>query len=280
MADHANMALNDPGGTTVSQNVLHRRNLTKIDDHDHTTGKGVTIGPAVLAAILADGTSGDFADYVKAALAVTPADAVFADIVGVDITIGATNSKVPFATTTDENPVNQHFESAANLTGTVSKVASSAAVVGVGTAFTTELTVGQLISIPGTAAETFAVTVITDNTHLTLSAVAANSASGQTAARLNNGLVCRKAGRYAGIFSAGFTAVSSGTRTLEVLVNDAVGPHAKMVYTVGAVSLAGQVAFVANLSQWDVVQPRIASTEASSPFTTPRFSWTYLGATS
>ena len=46
-----------------------------------------------------------------------------------------------------------HFTSAANLTGTVAKAAASATLTGTGTAFTTELAVGQIISVPGTAAE-------------------------------------------------------------------------------------------------------------------------------
>lgn len=78
-----------------------------------------------------------------------------------------------------------HFTSAANLTGTVAKTASSAAIVGTGTSFTTELTVNQVISIPGTAAEIGVVKLITDNTHLTLWQTMANTASGQTATRKN-----------------------------------------------------------------------------------------------
>lgn len=280
MAEFTNMGLDVPGVSTSNRTTVDRRNLTKIDAHDHTTGKGVSIATAVLAAIVADGTSGDFSDQVIAVLNAVQADAIYGDIAGIDLTIAATTSLVPMATTDDENPVSQHFTSAAALTGTVAKVASSAAVVGTGTAFTTELTVGQMISIPGTAAETFVVTAIADNTHLTLSANAANSATGQTATRLNNGFACRKAGRYRMVFSAGLTAVSSGTRTLDILINGVLAKHAHKIVAIAAVNLAQQVETEVNLALYDYVQPRIASSEASSPFTSPRFSWTFLGAVS
>lgn len=76
-----------------------------------------------------------------------------------------------------------HFTSEANLTGTVQKTASSAAIVGTTTLFTSELTVNQVISIPGTATEIGVVKQITDDTHLTLWQTMANNASGQTATR-------------------------------------------------------------------------------------------------
>jgi len=80
---------------------------------------------------------------------------------------------------------NYHFTSAANLTGTVTKTATSAAIVGSGTSFLSELSVNQVISIPGTETEIGVVKSITDNTHLTLWQTMANSASGQTARRRN-----------------------------------------------------------------------------------------------
>lgn len=76
-----------------------------------------------------------------------------------------------------------HFVSDANLTGTVTKTAASPNIVGVGTSFTTELTVNQVISIPGTATEVGVVKTITDNTNLVLWTNMANTASGQTATR-------------------------------------------------------------------------------------------------
>lgn len=67
------------------------------------------------------------------------------------------------------------------LSGTVQKTSGSAAIVGTGTSFTTELVVGQQISIPGGGGtDTKIVSVITNNTNLTLTTTCANSASGQT----------------------------------------------------------------------------------------------------
>src|SRR6185437_14101347 len=63
---------------------------------------------------------------------------------------------------------NQHFTSAANLTGTLQKTSGSTAIVGTSTLFTTELSVGQVISVPGTAAEVAVVIAIADATHLTV----------------------------------------------------------------------------------------------------------------
>lgn len=68
-----------------------------------------------------------------------------------------------------------------SLSGTVTKTQSSAAVVGVNTAFLSELRVGAVLSIPGTAVEYFVVTAIASDTALTLDAAAQNSASAQTA---------------------------------------------------------------------------------------------------
>lgn len=91
----------------------------------------------------------------------------------------------------------QHYTSAAALTGTVAKTSGSAAIVGTSTLFTSQLSVGQLIDIPGTATERRVVTSITDDTHLTVNANLANTASGQTVTRVNSGLVARTAGVYA-----------------------------------------------------------------------------------
>lgn len=79
-----------------------------------------------------------------------------------------------------------HFTSTAALTGTVTKTSGNVTIVGSSTLFTTELTVNQVISIPGTATEFFVVKVITDNTHIDVWAAPANTASGQTATRRND----------------------------------------------------------------------------------------------
>lgn len=70
------------------------------------------------------------------------------------------------------------------LTGTVTKTASSATVAGVGTAFLSELSVGMVISIPGTAVERGIITAIASDASLTCAANFANTASGQTASRV------------------------------------------------------------------------------------------------
>lgn len=110
-----------------------------------------------------------------------------------------------------------HFTSAAALTGTVTKAATSDQIVGSSTLFTSELSVNQVISIPGTAVEWFVVKSIEDDTHLTTWAAAANSASGQTATRRNEALAipAGKAGKY----SIVGTSFSSGTGAIYIIKN-------------------------------------------------------------
>lgn len=68
-------------------------------------------------------------------------------------------------------PFRLYSTSTAQLTGTVSRTSGLATLVGVGTLFLAELSVGQLIRVPnGTGEEVRKVTVITDNTHLTVDA--------------------------------------------------------------------------------------------------------------
>lgn len=115
-----------------------------------------------------------------------------------------------FGATDVDDSDNQHYSSDANLTGTVQKTAASAAVVGTSTLFTSELSVGQIILIPGTANEKRVVTVITDNTHLTVSANFTNSASGQTAQAVSSGVTIRTAGVYHCEGNALFQANATG----------------------------------------------------------------------
>ncbi len=106
-------------------------------------------------------------------------------------------TSVPMTLDTDTyDGSDMHFTSAANLTGTVAKAASSATLVGTGTAFLSQLSVGQVISVPGTAAEARVVTAIASDTSLTVASTFANTASGQTATRLNTAIVIREAGIY------------------------------------------------------------------------------------
>jgi hypothetical protein len=121
--------------------------------------------------------------------------------------------------TEDADADNQHYTSAANLTGTVSKTAASATLTGSGTAFLTELSVGQVIAVPGTATEQAVVIAIASNTSLTVAAAFANSASGQTAARLNSPVVFRQPGMWSIEVGAYFAAISSGTVTVQVRLN-------------------------------------------------------------
>ncbi len=111
----------------------------------------------------------------------------------------------------------QHFTSSANLTGTVAKAASSATLTGTGTAFDTELSVGQVISVPGTAAERRVVTAIASATSLTVNRAFGNTASGQTAARVNDvAFVCRSAGKYEGVARQRLSNVAAGERQLQI----------------------------------------------------------------
>lgn len=113
-----------------------------------------------------------------------------------------------------------HFTSAANLTGTVAKTSGSANIVGSGTSFTTELSVNQVISIPGTAAEIGVVKIITDNTNLTLWQTMANSASGQTATRKNDYLAIPAGltGKYS-LKAGGFWSTAPTTGFMGFTVN-------------------------------------------------------------
>lgn len=65
------------------------------------------------------------------------------------------------------------------LTGTVSKTAASAAVVGVGTKFLTEVQVGDRISIPGVAEELKEVTNVADDLNITVASNFTNSGAAQ-----------------------------------------------------------------------------------------------------
>ncbi len=79
-----------------------------------------------------------------------------------------------------------HFSSAAALTGTVTKTNGSTTVTGSGTAFTTELSINQVFTIPGGGGtDTVVVTAIASNISLTVAVAPLRTASGQTATRVN-----------------------------------------------------------------------------------------------
>jgi hypothetical protein len=73
---------------------------------------------------------------------------------------------------------------AENLTGTVAKNGTTT-VTGTGSAFTTELVVGGVIRIPGTASEDRIISAIASDTSLTVSLAFTNTASGQTGQRVS-----------------------------------------------------------------------------------------------
>lgn len=72
-----------------------------------------------------------------------------------------------------------------NLTGTVAKTSGQSTLTGTGTAFTTELAIGQTIRVPGGANEDRLILHIASSTSLTVGGTWANTASGQTALRLS-----------------------------------------------------------------------------------------------
>jgi hypothetical protein len=113
----------------------------------------------------------------------------------------------------------QHYTSAAALTGTLAKTNGSNAVVGTGTLFTSQLSVGQVFDLPGTATERRVVISITDDTHLTVNGGYANTASGQTGTRVNTAIVARTAGVYSFAGEVTFAANVTGRRQVFVQVN-------------------------------------------------------------
>lgn len=80
---------------------------------------------------------------------------------------------------------NYHFISDGALTGTVAKTSGLSTLTGTGTQFETELSPGQVIDVPGVATERVVVKSIESTTSLTIYTNFANSATGQTATRVN-----------------------------------------------------------------------------------------------
>lgn len=149
--------------------------------------------------------------------------------------------------TEDTDSDNQHYTSAANLTGTVAK-AGTTTLTGTSTLFTTELSVGQVISVPGTSTEVRVVTAIASDTSLTVNTAFVNTASGQTATRVNSALVFRTAGFYwveSGILAA--TAIW----TIQIRLN---GTTIIGEYIMTATGTSGQVFAAQQFAQWDYVE--------------------------
>lgn len=165
--------------------------------------------------------------------------------------------------TEDSDADNQHFTSVANLTGTVAKTAASQALAGTGTAFTTELSIGQVISVPGTAAEKAVVTNIASNTALTVAKPFVNTASGQTAARINSAFVFRQPGTYSAKFGAYMAAAASGTVIVQIKLNDTtvIGEDGRA----GVNAANGHnVAVIRPFQQWDFVEAVVTQSSGGS----------------
>jgi hypothetical protein len=178
------------------------------------------------------------------------------------ITSGAGVTTLGFDTNRFDSD-SQHYTSAAALTGTLAKTSGSAAVVGTGTLFTSQLSVGQVFDLPGTATERRVVTSITDDTHLTVSGNYANTASGQTGTRVNSAIVARTAGVYSIFTTVNFAANTTGRRQAQMSINGATAtPIADM--TIQAVTdaaaptrlVVGAVSY--KLAQWDYVEVQVS----------------------
>lgn len=172
---------------------------------------------------------------------------------------GTTLQSVPLDTNRFDTD-SQHYTSAAALTGTVAKTSGSAALVGTGTLFTSQLSVGQVIDVPGTAVARRVVTSITDDTHLTVNANFTNTASGQTATRVNSAIVARTAGVYTIAASAIFTANGAGYRGAVLLKNGTTLIDATNAVAISAVGVPTQLSvggMGAKLAQWDYVELQV-----------------------
>jgi hypothetical protein len=114
-----------------------------------------------------------------------------------------------------------HFTSAAALTGTVAKTNGSAVLTGTGTTFLSQLSPGQVIDVPGTATERKVVKSIASNTSLTVWSNFANTASGQTATRVNSAAAIPRgyAGPHRISGGAQFASNATGFRELRLYVN-------------------------------------------------------------
>lgn len=151
----------------------------------------------------------------------------------------------------------QHFTSSANLTGTVAKTAASTALVGTGTLFTSQLSVGQIIDVPGTAVETRVVTAIADDTHLTVAGNYANTAAGQTATRNNKGVVARTAGVYSVTANVEWANNNTNVRHIQVQKFNLTGTITTVAWALddavnsGAAPFRMGVAKAVKLAQWE-----------------------------
>lgn len=130
------------------------------------------------------------------------------------------STDTPLLFNTDDTDTDaQHFTVNNNLTGTVAKTNGAATLTGTGTLFSSELSVGQIIDVPGGAVERRVVTIVASNTSATVSGNFANSASGQTAARVSSAFAFRTPGLYLLTGVCAFAANATGTRRAGFQVN-------------------------------------------------------------
>lgn len=163
--------------------------------------------------------------------------------------------------TEDSDADNQHFTSSANLTGTVSKTTGSQTLTGSGTAFTTELSIGQVISVPGTATEKRVVVAIASATSLTVNSPYANTASGQTAARVNSAVAFRTPGWYGATIGTYWPA-GTGSVIVQAKLNDSTiiasaGTHLNA-------ENGANLSFQRNFQMWDFVEILVTQTNGVS----------------
>jgi hypothetical protein len=165
----------------------------------------------------------------------------------------------------DSDADNQHYTSAAVLSaGTVAKAAGTQTLTGTGTVFLADLSVGQVISVPGTAIEKAVVTNIASNTSLTVARPFANTASAQVCTRVNSAGVFRTPGSYSAKFGAYMAALASGTLQLQIKLNDTtviaqVDPtpiNASAGYQINTLSYPFQ--------QWDFIEAIVTQTSGGA----------------
>lgn len=155
------------------------------------------------------------------------------------------------------DPYNWHFTSNAALTGTVSKTATSNVINGVSTLFTTELSPGQVVDIPGTVTERVVVAQINSNTQFLSATNLANTASGQTATRTNQAIAVQEAGFYGCAALAAFTAGSTvGYREL-VIVVDGVRINTNRVNAVAAANTFMAVPSMFMANKWSRIEVEV-----------------------
>lgn len=159
--------------------------------------------------------------------------------------------------TEDDDADSQHYMSAASLTGTVAKAAASSTLTGTGTAFTTELSIGQVISVPGTAVEKRVVIGIASATSLTVDSAYANTASGQTATRVNSAVVFRQSGHYSLDAGAYWASDADGDRKLAIILNDTTPIAQDNRLSIGAAVMGQTVSLTRPFRQWDFVEVQV-----------------------